>query len=134
MLNSFLLKFILYTFLTNPPLFIHLSHRSSSPHYFNVIRQSEYFISPIPPPYTLPHLHTFSCHSSHIYLHCSHYPTLSLHMPLSNNSFVQHILLITMPYTMPKSLPYVSICKKIPFLKPLNLHEFIPLHNPFKCS
>ncbi len=64
---------------------------------------------PIPPFHTLLHLHKLHCRILLTHFHCSRLPILSLHMPLSDNSFPQHSLLTAVPSSTPKSLIYTSV-------------------------
>lgn len=96
-LDPVLLK---YTFFTGSLLFM----LSMCPNHLWIILFTPF--------YTSLHLHIFPCYISHIHLQCSHYPILSLQMPLSSNSLLQHVLMIAvMPCSTPNCLIHMLAFK-----------------------
>lgn len=98
-----------FTFLSCLSIF-HVAYLScSNPHYCSNILFSQsllcilsiwpthfrVFVSPILQICTSIHLHMLLCHPSHTWLHCSHCLIKSLHMLLSDNTLLQHVLLTT---------------------------------------
>lgn len=70
------------------------------PYHFSV------FLPSILPLHGFHHLDYCSCHIFHTHFHLNNLNTLSLHMPLSDDSFPQHAFLITVSYSMFWSVMY----------------------------
>ena len=88
----------LYFFFTNSSLFF----LSIYPNHLNVLLFTHS---------TTPHFTPFAqvpCHTFHACFHCFHLPIVSRHMLLSDNSFPQHALLTTVPFSISKSLIHTS--------------------------
>lgn len=78
-----------------------------------------YYVSLVPSLCISSHLHTFSCCNSHTYHHYFHFAIMPLHVPLSDNSFLQCLPLTAVPYSASRSLTHVSVGMRTVFLKPV---------------